>query len=109
MNINELLDECDKAYVNKDFSRLNWACNCILEKDKTNETALTYQLYVYCEWRQYHIVFRIANQIRRLYPENCHTYNAEAIVHLNKNEFKEALEWCCPLFNFNLVFGLILM
>ena len=94
MNINELLDECDKSYANKDFSRLNWACSSILEEDKTNETALTYQLYVYCDWRQYHLVFRIANQIRRLYPENYHAYNAEAIVHMEKNEFKEALQCC---------------
>lgn len=50
MNIKELLDECDRAYANNDYSRLDWACSSILEEDKTNETALTYRLYIFCDW-----------------------------------------------------------
>ncbi|MBE6499531.1 MAG: hypothetical protein E7Z80_03150 [Methanobrevibacter thaueri] len=90
----ELLKECGKAYQEKDYSRLDWACNQILEQHKNNETALTYKLYIYCNWRQYHSVFSIADQIHRLYPNNIHVYNAKAIVYLGKNEFKKALDCC---------------
>ena len=94
MNINELLDECDRAYANNDYSRLDWACSSILEEDKTNETALTYRLYIFCDWRQYHLVFRLADKIQRIYPENPHPYNAMAIVHMDKKEFEKALGCC---------------
>lgn len=94
MNIKELLDECDRAYANNDYSRLDWACSSILEEDKTNETALTYRLYIFCDWRQYHLVFRLADKIQRIYPENPHPYNAMAIVHMDKKEFEKALGCC---------------
>ena len=90
----ELLNECKKAYEEKNFSRLEWACNRILEGDSNNETALTYKLYVYCDWHQHHLVFSIANQIHELYPSNYHAYNAEARAFLNKKEFEEALRSC---------------
>ena len=90
----ELLKECEKAYGEHDYSRLSWACNQILKQDKSNETALTYKLYVYCDWRQYHMVFEVADQIQRLYPDNYHAYNAKAMAYSGKNEFKKALKYC---------------
>ena len=81
----ELLKECEKAYGEHDYSRLSWACNQILKQDKSNETALTYKLYVYCDWRQYHMVFEVADQIQRLYPDNYHAYNAKAMAYSGKN------------------------
>lgn len=90
----ELLRECEKAYDEKNFSRLEWLCNEILKQHKNNETALTYKLYIYCDWRQHHLVFSIASRIHMLYPNNYHAYNAEAIVYLDRNEFDKALECC---------------
>ena len=92
--MDELIMECEKAYQEKDYSRLDWACNKILEQHKNNETALTYKLYIYCDWRQYHLVFTIADQIHMLYPNNYHAYNAKAIAYLGKKEFKKALDCC---------------
>ena len=92
--MDELIKECEKAYQEKDYSRLDWVCNQILEQHKNNETALTYKLYIYCDWRQYHLVFSIADQIHMLYPNNYHAYNAKAIVYLGKKEFKKALDCC---------------
>lgn len=90
----ELLNECKKAYEEGNFSRLEWACNRILEEDSNNETALTYKLYVYCDWYQHHLVFSIANQIHELYPNNYHAYNAKTRAFLNKKKFEEALKCC---------------
>ena len=90
----ELLKECEKAYGENNYSRLDWACNQILEQHKNNETALTYKLYIYCDWRQYHLVFRVADQIQMFYPNNIHVYNAKAIVYLDRKEFDKALECC---------------
>ena len=42
--MDELIRECEKAYDKKNFSRLDWFCNEILEQQKINETALTYKL-----------------------------------------------------------------
>ena len=90
----ELLRECEKAYGEHDYSRLDWLSNQILAQDKCNETALTYKLYIYCDWRQYHLVFRIADKIHRLYPDNCHAYNAKAIAYMGRKEFDKALKCC---------------
>lgn len=90
----KLLKECEKAYGAHNYSRLDWLCNQILKKDNNNETALTYKLYVYCDWRQYHLVFKVADQIHGLYPGNCHAYNAKAIAYMGKREFEKALECC---------------
>lgn len=92
--MDELIKECEKAYDEKNFSRLDWLCNEILEQQKNNETALTYKLYIYCDWHQYHLVFRIADQIHILYPNNYHTYNAKAIAYSGKNDFEKALDSC---------------
>lgn len=86
-----MIEECRKAYQDHDYSRLDWLCNEILKNDENNPEALTYLLYVYCNARQYHLVFRTADKIRRLNPENSHPYNAEAIVYLNRKEFNNAL------------------
>lgn len=90
----ELFMEGEIAYGEKDYSRLDWACNRILEHDRDNETALTYKLYICCEWRQHHLVSRIANRIHELYPNNYHAYNAPAAAYLDKMEFKKALKCC---------------
>ena len=92
--MDELIKECEKAYSKKDYSRLDWACNKILENHKNNETALSYKLYIYCDWHQYHLVFRIADKINRLYPNNYHAYNAKAIAYSCKKEFKKSLDSC---------------
>ena len=94
MTIEDLLKECEKAYDENNYSRLDWACNLILERHKNNEAALTYKLYIYCDWRQYHLVFSVADQIQMFYPNNFHVYNAKAIVYLDKQEFEKALECC---------------
>ena len=94
MTIQDLLNECEKVYGENNFSRLDWACNQILEQHKNNETALTYKLYIYCDWRQHHLVFSVADQIRMFYPNNFHVYNAKAMVYLDKLEFEKALECC---------------
>ena len=94
IKMQELKKECEKAYNKKDYSRLDWACNQILKQDKNNETALTYKLYIYCNWRQYHLVFKAAEQIRMLYPDNYHAYNAEAIAYSARKEFVKALKCC---------------
>jgi len=94
MNMLELLKECEKAYCEDNYSRLDWACNQILEQQENNETALTYKLYVYCDWRQYHLVFRISDKIHELYPNNYHAYNAEAMAYMAKKEFEKALKCC---------------
>ena len=94
MTIQDLLNECEKAYGEHDYSRLEWVCNQILDEYNDNETALTYKLYVYCYWHQYRFVFETANRIHELYPNNYHAYNAKAIAYLGKNEFENALECC---------------
>ena len=94
MTIRDLLNECEKAYGENNYSRLDWACNQILEQHKNNETALTYKLYIYCDWRQYHLVFSVADQIQMFYPDNFHVYNAKAMVYFDKREFEKALECC---------------
>ena len=88
----ELLDECKKSFDERDYSRLEWLCNKILEQDKHNEIALTYKAY--CNWRHRHIVFRITDEIHKFYPDNYHAYNAESLAHMNKGEFEEALKCC---------------
>lgn len=88
--IDELINECEKAYCEKNYSKVRWACDRILEQDKTNETALTYDAY--CNWHIYHVIFKITDKIHRLYPDNYHAYNVEALAHMYKNKFEEALE-----------------
>lgn len=92
--VQEMLMECERAYGEGNYSRLDWACNRILDEDKDNETALTYKLYIYCDWRQHHLVLRIADKIKRLYPANVHAHNARAIAYIDKGEFERALECC---------------
>lgn len=94
MTIKDLLKECEKAYSENDYSRLNWACNQIMEQDKNNETALSYKLYIYCDWRQHHLLLSVADRIRVFYPNNFHVYNAEAIAYMDRHEFVKALECC---------------
>ena len=92
--MDELINECEKAFKQKDYSRLDWLCNKLLMQDKNNETALTYKLYIYCNWRQYHLVFRISKQIQMHYPDNYHVYNVKARVYLDNHEFEKALKCC---------------
>ena len=94
MTIQDLLNECEKAYGENNYSRLDWACNQILEQHKNNETALTYKLYIYCGRRKHHLVFSVADQIQMFHPDNFHAYNAKAMVYLDKREFEKALECC---------------
>ena len=88
----ELLDESKKSFKEKNFSRLQWLCDRILEQDSGNETALTYKAY--CNWRHPHIVFRITDEIHRSYPDNYLSYNADALAFMNKGEFEKALQRC---------------
>lgn len=92
--MDELIKECEKEYGQENYSRLDWLCNQILEQDRMNETALTYKLYIYCKWRQHHLVFRTAEEIHNAYPDNYHAYNANAMAHLAKGEFQKALDCC---------------
>ena len=94
MTIQDLLNECEKAYGENNYSRLDWVCNQILEQHKNNETALTYKLYIYCNHRQYHLVFSVADQIQMFHPDNFHVHNAKAMVYLDRKEFEKALECC---------------
>lgn len=92
--MDELIKECEKEYGQENYSRLDWLCNQILEQDRMNETALTYQLYIFCKWRQHHLVFRTAEEIHNAYPDNYHAYNVKAMAHLTKGEFQKALDCC---------------
>lgn len=90
----ELLKQCGKLFAQKDFSALELVSNEILEIDENNEAALTYKLYVYCYMRQFHLVFGVADKIHRLYPQNIHAHNCEAIAYMERKEFEKALECC---------------
>lgn len=86
-----MLEECKKAYEDHDYSKLARLCEEILKKDENNQKALTYLMYAYCDFGQYHLVLRTADKIRRLNPKNSHPYNCEAMVHLVRGECKNAL------------------
>ena len=86
-----MLEECKKAYEDRDYSKLARLCEEILKKDENNQKALTYLMYAYCDFGQYNLVLRTADKIRRLNPKNSHPYNCEAMVHLVRGEYKNAL------------------
>lgn len=100
MTIDELLKECEELFNEKNFKRLKWTCIKVLEQDRDNEMALAYHAYVYWDragWfekDEYDHVFEIAEKLHRLYPDNYHAYNVEAMAHLDNGEFERALECC---------------
>ena len=86
-----MLEECKKAYEDLDYSKLARLCEEILKKDENNQKALTYLMYAYCDFGQYHLVLRTADKILRLNPKNSHPYNCKAMVHLVRGEYNKAL------------------
>lgn len=60
-----------------------------LEND--DEIALSYKAYYVDDEDE---IFDTIGKIRRLYPDNYHSYNREAIEYLNRGKFDNALECC---------------
>ena len=98
MTADDLLKECEELFREKNFKRLKWTSIKVLERDRDNEMALAYQAYVYWD-RSYWFeeaerdhVFEISEKLHRLYPDNYHAYNVEAMACLCEGEYERALE-----------------
>ena len=74
----ELLNECKKAYEERDYSGLEQACNRILEKDKKNEIALGYKIFSLAWLEKNEEVLECADYAIRLYPNNFMFYFEKA-------------------------------
>ena len=92
MPIEELLCESEELFREKNFSKLKWTCIKILEQDKDNEKALTYLAYSYWARKGYYEqVLNITDKIHRLYSDNYHAYNLEAMTYLKEKTLKKRL------------------
>ena len=92
--MDEITRKCMNAYEKRDYQTLKGLCEEILESDENSETALSFKLYVHREYRQYHLLFKASDKIRKLYPENVHPYRTEAMAYLDLGEYENALKSC---------------
>ncbi len=78
----ELLNECKKAYDERNYSRLEQVCNMILDEDRKNEIALGYKIFSLAWLERNDEVLEWADYAISLYPNNYRFYfeKAEALL-----------------------------
>ena len=74
----KLLDDCKKAYGERNYSRVELICNRILEQDKSNETALEYKILSLAFLEKDEEVLECADYAINLYPDNYRFYFEKA-------------------------------
>lgn len=93
MTIQNLLNECDCAYDEKDFKKLIGLCGEILKKDPDNQTALSYKSISYCFLNQPQKALEIL-KAGKLYPDNYYHKNITAMAYYDLGEYEKSLKCC---------------
>ena len=90
---NEVMDYVFEKYR---FIHNIWGFKEYFEKNEDDEIALTCRLYYlynedFCDYSE---IYTLTDKIHRLFPDNYHAYNVEAMARLDNGEFKKAIECC---------------
>ena len=94
MTIQDLLNECECAYDEKDFKKLMELCDEVFKKDPDNQIAIGYKSISCCFLNQPQKALEILNGAVKLYPDNYYYKNISAMAYYDLGEYEKSLKCC---------------
>ena len=99
MTIQNLLNKCENAYIEKDFKKLIGLCDEVFKKDSDNPIAVSYKSISYCFSNQPEKALEILNEASKLHPNNHYHKNIAAMAYYDLGEYEKSLKCCCEGLN----------
>ena len=94
MTIQDLLDKCEYAYMDRDFKKLIELCDEVFKKDQDNQIAISYKSISYCFLNQPQKALEILKEAVKLYPNNYYHKNISAMVYYDLGQYEKSLKCC---------------
>ena len=94
MTIQDLLNKCEYAYIDKDFKKLIELCDEVFKKNPDNQIAISYKSISYCFLNQPLKALEILKEAVKLYPNNYYHKNISAMVYYDLGQYEKSLKCC---------------